>query len=265
MMTTKVATRVLLALIAFVLLAPPLPAADWGTLRGRLVIDGAPPNLGPVATDEVLAKDAFCQKCELVNETIVVGKEGGLQNAVVYLRLRRGQTVAIHPDYQVDSSEPLELQNKNCRFEPRITLLRTGQKLRVTNADETAHNTKFDFIKNDPLNQVIAAGDAFTKAFAQAESLPLPVSCNIHPFMRGYVLIRTDPYMVVTGEEGTFELKNLPAGEHQFQFWHESGYLKEMAFDKGTTDRRGRVRLKIEADKVIDLGEIRVPAELLLR
>ena len=253
------------ALLVIALAAAPLHADEWGTLRGRLVVDGDVPKLDPVATADVLAKDPFCEKCELVNETIVVGEKGGLQNAVIYLRTRRGATVAVHPDYQEPAAEPIELVNKNCRFEPRVVLLRTGQKLRVKNADETAHNTKFDFIKNNPINQVIAAGDAFTKTFAEAESLPLPVSCNIHPFMSGYVLIRSDPYMVVTDKEGRFELNHLPKGEHQFQFWHESGYLKDMALEKAATDRRGRVRLTITAGEELDLGEIRVPVELLTR
>ncbi|MEM8865955.1 MAG: hypothetical protein AAGF31_10475 [Planctomycetota bacterium] len=243
----------------FVVASPAV--ADWGTLRGRFVVDGSLPKLAPIVPE----KDAFCEHAQPVNESVVVGEAGGLANVVVYLRVRRGESVAVHPDYATSAEEPLAITNRGCRFEPRITLLRTGQPLVVKNADPTAHNTKFDLIKNDAVNSVIPADQEFTTAFNAAESKPLPVSCNIHPFMRGYVLVRDDPYMAVTGEDGLFEIQNLPAGEHQFQFWHESGYLKDVAFgpvsaEPLATDRRGRVRLTISAGGQLDLGTIRIPA-----
>ena len=27
--------------------------------------------------------------------------------------------------------------------------------------------------------------------------------------------------MAASGEDGSFEIKNVPAGKHEFQFWHE--------------------------------------------
>ena len=82
--------------------------------------------------------------------------------------------------------------------------------------------------------------------------------------MKGYLYVRGDPYMAVTAEDGTFEIANIPAGEHEFQFWHESvGYLKDVKFDGGKANRRGRADLEIAADETLELGEINVPASLL--
>lgn len=257
------------ALLILLALAPPAradaPAGStldaWGALRGRFIVEGQPPQPVKITPE----KDPFCENAKPVDQHVLVGKDGALQNAVVYLRPKRGESVAIHPEYASSSTKPVELTNHGCCFEPRITLLRTGQPLVVKNDDPTAHNTKFDLVKNSALNSVIAANEQYTTEFAEAETLPLPVSCNIHPFMRGYLLVRDDPYMVVTGEEGKFAIGHLPAGEHQFQFWHETGYLKDVAFAGGPTDRRGRVRLTIPAGGEVDLGDIRVPAELLAR
>ncbi|MEM9186404.1 MAG: hypothetical protein AAGB00_07915 [Planctomycetota bacterium] len=232
-------------------------ASEWGTIRGRFVVEGKPPALEAIVPE----KDPFCERCRPVNETVLVGAEGGLRNAVVYVRVKRDQTLDVHPDYAAAAAEPIALTNERCRFSPRVTLLLTGQELVVKNADPTAHNTKFDLLRNDALNSVIAAEKSLTTKFSEAESLPLPVSCNIHPFMRGYVLIRSDPYMAVSGADGRFEITNLPAGEHQFQFWHETGYLKAASFAGGVADRRGRVRLAVPADGALDLGDVRVAAE----
>ena len=61
----------------------------------------------------------------------------------------------------------------------------------------------------------------------------MPVDCNIHPFMKGHLLVQDHPYMAVSGEDGTFEIKNIPAGKHEFQFWHEAaGYLKNLKLNR---------------------------------
>ena len=56
------------------------------------------------------------------------------------------------------------------------------------------------------------------------------------------------PYMAASGDDGTFEIKNMPAGKHEFQFWHETaGYLKNVKLKGGATDARGRAKLTIPA------------------
>ena len=40
-------------------------------------------------------------------------------------------------------------------------------------------------------------------------------------------------------------------------------YLKNTKFNGGTTDAQGRAKLKIEAGKTLDLGDIKVPASVL--
>ena len=66
----------------------------------------------------------------------------------------------------------------------------------------------------------------------------MPVNCNIHPWMQAHILIQDHPYMAVSGEDGTFEIKNLPAGKQNFLFWHESGYVRNAKVGPGKTDRR---------------------------
>ena len=65
--------------------------------------------------------------------------------------------------------------------------------------------------------------------------------------MRGYVLLRSNPYMAKSDVNGRLEITNLPAGRHRFQLWHErAGYLRKMPFGSGTTDAKGRVTLTID-------------------
>ena len=82
--------------------------------------------------------------------------------------------------------------------------------------------------------------------------------------MKGVVVVREDPYVAISNDKGEFEIKNIPVGQHEFVFWHESkGFLRTLALKGGKTDRRGRAKLKIAAGETLDLGEIKVPAAAL--
>jgi len=259
-MSTKTLTVWGLIFVLFVAWGvSPAAAAEWGSLKGRFVVEGAPPTIPPL----VVSKDEFCIKTNPTNELVVVDDNGNLANAVVYVFLGRRGKIDIHPDYESQLSEPVVLDNKGCSFHPHVALIRAGQTLDIKNSDPVGHNTKIDGSKNS-FNQTIPDGANIPYVVQQAESMPAPVSCSIHPFMRGVLLVQDHPYMAASAEDGTFEIKNLPAGEHEFQFWHEApGYLKNLKSQGGSTDRRGRAKLTIPAGGTLDLGDIKVPASML--
>src|SRR5688500_16494298 len=84
-----------LAALTVAMLAMPVSAADWGTIKGRFLYKGKP----KVETIQPSKDTEYCSKHELTTETIVVSDKGELQNVFVFLAPARGKTVAIHPDY----------------------------------------------------------------------------------------------------------------------------------------------------------------------
>jgi len=240
--------RVLFAMGLALALPVAARAQQWGDLEGTFVYRGTP----PAPTKIVPEKDPqFCGQHPLVEEKIVVNKEnGGLANVVVYLFTSPGAKVAIHPDYEKAAKTELVIDNQKCRFEPHVSAIRTGQPLALTNTDPIGHNTKADFFSNNPFNDLIPAGGKITKTFTSAEAAPAPLSCNIHPWMRAYLLVRDNPYFAVSDKDGKFTIKNLPAGDHTFVVWHETGYLSSVSVDgKATTWARGRAKVTIKAGK----------------
>lgn len=249
-------TCVLLVLV--MLSAAPSEAAEWGSLKGRFVVDGKPPALKPLLVDKEFCADL---KPQPPNEEIVLGKDNELVNAVVYLFLPRRGKVEIHPDYEAALKEPVVLDNKGCQFHPHVSLVRVGQQLIVKNSDPTGHNTNLSLFSQNPI--VPANSQIEVKANKEGR-YPMPVKCNIHPFMTGHILSQTHPYMAVSGQDGTFEIKNLPAGEHEIKLWHEApGNLKDLSTKAGKADRAGLLKVTIAAGKTLDLGDIKVPASLL--
>jgi len=234
----------------------PADAAEWGTIKGRFVVTGAVRALEPV----VPTKDQFCIASPPPNEEILVGPNQGLANVVVFLMPARDETIEVHPDYESKLREPVILDNKACRFEPHIALLRTGQQLVIKNSDPILHNTKAFLRNNGEFNESLQPGGENLKTFAMEEMSPMPVQCNIHPFMRAHVVVRSNPYMAASLPDGTFEIVNVPSGEHEFYFWHEArGHLRDVQVGTVTSNQRGRARLTIPAGGTLDVGDIAVP------
>ena len=252
----------ILALAAVTLLtfAAQSQAAGWGNITGKFVFDGNAPSPEKLA----ITKDqAVCGIHGLVDESLLVGKDGGVANIVLFLYLKPGaKAPEVHESYKESAGEEVVLDNNKCRFEPHVTLLRVSQPLTIKNSDSVGHNTKADLLKNKPFNDLIPAGGSLNKKMTTAEILPMQVSCSIHPWMRGYLFVRDDPYMVVSAEDGTFEIKNLPAGKHTFRAWQEkSGYVEDVKLGgKSTKWPKGRFDIEVKDGETLDLGEIKVPA-----
>jgi hypothetical protein len=246
--------------------AEPAPAAEtpptektadtgeWATLTGHFVYDGTPPTPKPI---DVSKDREVCAKHPLVDESLVVAKDKSLANAVVMLKTKN---VPVAPSYESSANEVVKLDNKNCRFDPHVAVVRTTQKLDLLNSDPIGHNSNVTGISNPGINPILpAGGDPVQHKFGVEEGVPVKVSCNIHPWMGAWLVVRKDPYAAVSDAEGKFTIADLPAGkELEFALWQEkSGYLKNATFKGGKADARGRFKIKLKPG-VTDLGDIKV-------
>jgi hypothetical protein len=237
--------------LAFAVLASLASAQEWGDLDGQFIYKGTPPTPKAIVPDK---DQAVCGKHKLFSEQVVVDKDSkGISGIAVYLFTTPSQKVKIHPDYQKPPTEAVIVDNKNCRFEPHVSAIRTGQKLTIGNGDPIGHNTKAEFFNNTPFNDLIPAGGKIEKTFMSSESAPVKLECSIHAWMSAYLLVRDNPYFAVTDKDGKFSIKNLPVGEHTFIAWHPTGYLVDVTVDGKPTkwqigDRaKGRVKVAIKA------------------
>jgi uncharacterized protein (DUF2141 family) len=73
---------------------------------------------------------------------------------------------------------------------------------------------------NREWNRAELPGSKIEETFARQE-IAIPVKCNVHPWMHGYVAVFKHPFFAVTGKNGSFEMKNLPPGTYTLQAWHE--------------------------------------------
>jgi plastocyanin len=243
-----------LVLVPAFLLAAALPARgdEWGTLKGRFVLGGDAADPAALTVDKDVE---VCGKHKLVAEELVVGDDKGVANVVVFVRDKK---VKVKPELEAAAKEvkPV-LDNLNCRFDPHVLFVQAGQDMVIKNSDSVGHNSNIATVKNAPSNNLIPAGGEVTAKFTTDEAVPAQVTCNIHPWMKGWIVVRKNPYAAVSKADGSFEIADLPAEEVELQFWHEkAGYIGEMTIDtKKQTVKKGRMKKEIKAGEN-DLGEI---------
>jgi hypothetical protein len=248
-----------LALLATI--GSPADAAEWGTITGRFVYQGEV-KVEPIQPNKDIE---YCLQHKPVVETITLGEDNALRNVFVYLYVERGKTVDIHPDYTAAEPEPKVLDNKGCRFEPHALTVWTAEPFEIHNSDPFGHNTNGQLLTvNTRFNDSVPNDAPLKKKFTRSETVPVMITCSMHPWMNAALLVRENPYMAVSGEDGSFEIKDIPAGEQKFVFWHEvRGFMRDLPVGGDEADRKGQVELTVPAGETLDLGDIAVAPEIL--
>lgn len=142
--------------------------------------------------------------------------------------------------------------------------MRTTQTLELVNSDAISYNPNLTLLRNAPWLPALQAGQIARKVLSVEEPLPIRICDNINPWLVGWVVARDNPYAVATESDGTFAMRDLPAGAAlEFRLWHERiGYLKHVTFDGGETNEKGAFKIAINAGQT-NLGDIVVPAKLI--
>jgi plastocyanin len=239
-------------------------AADTATLKAKFIFGGDAPAQQKINPNKDIE---FCGKTELLEEKLIVNPENkGIQNVVLYVFTGRGGTPASALPEVKAEPKTITLANDKCRFEPHIVVARVGDTIDVTNPDEVGHNANMNFLNNSPVNFTIPPKGHKEVVVKKDEPAPIPVDCNIHPWMRSYLVVLEHPFVDVSDENGELVIEGLPAGtELTFRVYHESA---AGAIDKvkvgGKDENWARSRMKITLKPGMnDLGEVVIPASLL--
>ena len=231
--------------------------AGWTTVKGRFVVNGSVPPAKPI---DITKDHEFCGQHSLFNESIVIGKDNGLANVVIFVRTAK---IPINKEYDKTATAQVIMDNHFCRFDPHVQKVRIGQTLTIHNSDLVAHNSKLDG-RNLQGNPLLASGATADFKIEAPESAPVPISCSIHNWMHGRVVVTSNPYCAISAKDGSFELADLPAGDLELEIWQESAAalpVKNAGLE--AMGQVGRYKISLEPGKVKDLGNIVVAAATL--
>ncbi|MGH7836127.1 MAG: carboxypeptidase regulatory-like domain-containing protein [Candidatus Binatia bacterium] len=233
--------RIASVLSLAVLVALPLPLSayeggavkDGGTISGVVKFKGT----APAAKKLDINKDKeVCGKTPKVDQSLAVNN-GNLANAVVYLSdIKKGK-----------KAEPAKvvLDQNGCEYKPHVLAFPAGTTVEILNPDGILHNVHSYSKVNTPFNM---AQPKFKKAMTVKIDKPevINVKCDVHGWMTGWLFAADNPYVIVTDNNGSFKLTDVPAGTYNLEVWHET---------LGKTSQKVTVKAKEEAKINLEMAK----------
>jgi len=189
-------------------------AATVGSISGRVTLSGAPPVLRAID----MGAEPSCSAAHstpVIPPLVVADSNRNLANVIVYVKSGASEYSFRPP------SEPAKLAQQGCMYVPRVLGLMTGQKLEVKNEDQATHNVFVMSKDNRPSNRSEIPGSPAIEETFIAPEAAIPVKCNVHPWMKGYLFVFDHPFYAVTSRDGTFALNGLPPGTYTIGAWQE--------------------------------------------
>jgi plastocyanin len=189
---------------------------DWansGTITGTIHFTGKAPK--PIPID--MGQDPVCSLASANYTKQYMVDKDSLENVFVYVKSGLGDKAYAPP------SSPVLMDQKGCRFTPHVIGVMAGQPVKFTNSDATMHNVHMT--PSLATNQTVdisqpPKGPAETRTLATPE-LMIPVRCNNHPWMEGYINVVSNPFYAISGAEGHFTIKGVPPGTYTIATDHE--------------------------------------------
>lgn len=189
--------------------------AQSATLAGKAAFEGTAPASEPLKLDA----DPNCKLAHpqgMTSDDVIVNANGTLKNVFVYVKegLPAGKTYDVPKD-------PALLDQKGCQYAPKVQGIRVNQPLVILNSDPTLHNVHALPKDNKEFNLGMPVkGMKLTKTFTKPEVM-IKFKCEVHPWMNAYIGVLDHPYFAVTGDDGGYEIKDLPPGRYVIEAWHQ--------------------------------------------
>ncbi len=189
-----------------------MAAAGSSTINGTVNFTGTAPAAKRVNQD---------QECRVLHtepvysQNVIVNENGTLRNVFVYVKEGLGDRKFDPP------SEPVVFDQKGCVYEPHVFGVQKGQTIKILNSDPLLHNIHALPKDNRPFNfGMPKQGDVRERSFKKTEVM-VKIKCDVHPWMGAYCGVLDHPFFSVSGDDGSYSIKNLPAGEYVIEAWHE--------------------------------------------
>jgi len=207
----------LIAIVAGALLTPIAAysyqsetVVDGGTISGIVMLAGPAP--GPVQLEVSKDKDV-CGVKPLYDQSLVVGSNGGIANAVVTLAdIQKGEPLTPLQDVKFDQ--------KGCEYIPHVIAFPAGSTIEIINSDGILHNIHTESTIN-PVVDMAQPGFKKTIEVTIADPEVIKVGCDAHNWMEGWWYATANPYYAITGPDGKYTIKNVPPGSYTVEVWQE--------------------------------------------
>jgi hypothetical protein len=111
------------------------------------------------------------------------------------------------------------LDQRGCRFIPHVQVVPVGSQLDILNGDAILHGVHGWVGRATTFNLPMPEKGERVPAQLVRAGL-VQVRCDVHAWMSAYVLVADGP-AAVAAADGSFTLREVPAGTYTLTAWHE--------------------------------------------
>lgn len=141
---------------------------------------------------------------------VATGSPKQRANVVVYLDKVSG---SFRPP-----ARPAVMDQKGMKFVPHVLAVQKGQTVLFNNHDNVRHNI---FTPDGDKYNLGTWGQGESKPHTFTATGVYHQLCNVHPEMGGVIMVLDNPFFAVTGDDGKFEIPNVPPGKYTLKTWGE--------------------------------------------
>lgn len=141
---------------------------------------------------------------------------GGRGSAVVYVNAIAGKTFD-------PPAKHVTMDQKNLKFQPHVVVVLVGTTVDFLNGDKVQHNIFWPSINgNKKMSHNMGTWPTGEiRSFKYTQTGVVPLLCNVHPEMSGYIIVTPTPYFAEADESGNYKIDNLPDGQYTVSAWKE--------------------------------------------
>ncbi|RKU07242.1 hypothetical protein C6502_18395 [Candidatus Poribacteria bacterium] len=188
-----------------------IKSGQVGTISGRALFKG---ELPPPKELRVTLNKKTCGHT-YQSESLLVSEKRGIQNVVVsLLRIPKGLPTET-------GDKPIQIDQQRCVFIPHVLLVPAGTEFEALNSDPISHNFHTIGSHNKELNIMQTKTKRRRLPLTFPEPDTIKVICDVHSWMKAWIIVTEHPYYALTNADGQFRLENVPEGAYRIRAWHE--------------------------------------------
>ena len=192
-----------------------IAVTNGGSIDGAVTFDGVKPAADPI----IVQKDQDVCGESHPNPTNP-GNGLGIAGAIVYL-----DTITAGKDWSgIDTVSKID--QHGCEFHPHTQIVRAGATITISNSDKVLHNFHV-FVNSKPVVNAAQPEGAPPREINLDDIGLHIVNCDVHPWMRGFVMTTGHPYFAMTDASGHYSLTNIPPGTYTVKVWRDSWVIDQ--------------------------------------
>ena len=155
------------------------------------------------------------------------GISGGVPNCIIGI-----ESISTGKDFP---KKEFTLDQKTCDFLPHVQIVNLGSPIVVTNSDKALHNYHIYHNGESLINEAQPEGAPPREVNLKQKGLH-SVSCDVHPWMRGFIWMADHPYYTISDASGAFTLADVPPGKYKLVLWRDNWNVEEVKNKDGVIE-----------------------------